>query len=60
MPTTTIRLTAAVGSGCRPIRRTFEAKLQQAVELGYQRGERTHWTKTVHTCQQVLQRSDAL
>ena len=46
--------------GCRPIRRTFEAKLQQAVELGDQRGERTHWAKTVHTCQQVLQRSDAL
>jgi hypothetical protein len=46
--------------GCRPIRRSFEATLQRAVELGYQRGERTPWAKTVRTCQQVLQRSDAL
>ena len=30
------------------------------VELGYQRGERTPWAKTVRTWQQVEQRSDAL
>jgi transposase len=46
--------------GCRAIRRSFEATLQRVVELGYQRGERTPWAKTVRTCQQVLQRSDAL
>ncbi|MCP9899394.1 transposase [Cyanobium sp. Cruz CV13-4-11] len=46
--------------GCRAIRRSFEATLQRAVELGYQRGGRTPWAKTVRTCQQVLQRSDVL
>jgi transposase len=30
------------------------------VELGCQRGERTPWARTVRTCQQILQRSDAL
>jgi len=45
---------------CRPIRQAFEATLQQVVELGYQRGERTPWAQTVRTCQQLLQRSDAL
>jgi len=45
---------------CRPIRQAFEATLQQVVELGCQRGERTPWDQTVHTCQQLLQRSNAL
>ncbi len=43
-----------------PIRQEFAATLQRVVELGYQRGERTPWAKTVRTCQQVQQRSDAL
>jgi hypothetical protein len=30
------------------------------VELGYQRGERTPWAKTVRTCQQILQLADGL
>ena len=37
----------------RPIRQAFEATLQQVVELGYQRGERTPWASTVRTCQQL-------
>ena len=45
---------------CRPIRQAFETTLQQVVELGYQRGERTPWAKTVRTCQQILQLADAL
>jgi len=45
---------------CLPIRQAFETALQRVVELGYQRGERTPWAKTVRTCQQVQQRSDAL
>jgi transposase len=45
---------------CRPIRQAFEATLQQVVELGYQRGERTPWAKTVRTCQQILQLADGL
>jgi transposase len=45
---------------CRPIRQAFEARLQQVVELGYQRGERTPWAKTVRTCQQILQLADGL
>jgi len=44
----------------QPIRQAFEATLQQVVELGVQRGDRTPWAKTVRTCQQVRQRSDAL
>ena len=31
----------ALRQRCRPIRQAFEARLQQVVELGYQRGERT-------------------
>ncbi len=45
---------------CRPIRQTFEARLQRVVELGVQRGERTPWAKTVRTCQQLLQVVDGL
>jgi transposase len=50
----------ALQQGCRPIRQTFEARLQRVVELGYQRGERTPWAKTVRTCQQLLQVVDGL
>lgn len=46
--------------GCRPIRQAFEATLQRVVELGYQRGERTPWAKTVRTCQQLLKVADGL
>jgi transposase len=46
--------------GCRPIRQAFLATLQRVVELGYQRGERTPWAKTVRTCQQLLQVADGL
>ena len=35
--------------GCQPIREAFEATLQWVVELGYQRSERTPWSKTVRT-----------
>ena len=45
---------------CRPIRQAFVATLQRVVELGYQRGERTPWAKTVRTCQQILQLADGL
>jgi hypothetical protein len=45
---------------CRPIRQAFVATLQRVVELGYQRGERTPWAKTVRTCQQLLQVADGL
>jgi transposase len=45
---------------CQPIRQRFVATLQRVVELGCQRGERTPWARTVRTCQQILQRSDAL
>jgi transposase len=50
----------ALQQGCRPIRQAFEARLQQVVELGYQRGERTPWAKTVRTCQQLLLVVDGL
>ena len=50
----------ALQQGCRPIRQAFVATLQRVVELGTQRGERTPWARTVRTCQQLLQRSDAL
>jgi transposase len=49
----------ALRQRCRPIRQAVEARLQQVVELGYQRGERTPWAKTVRTCQQILQLADA-
>jgi transposase len=45
---------------CQPIRQRFVATLQRVVELGCQRGERTPWARTVRTCQQILQRSEAL
>ena len=45
---------------CQPIRQRFVATLQRVVELGCQRGERTPWARTVRTCQQLLQRSEAL
>jgi transposase len=45
---------------CRPIRQAFETTLQRVVELGYQRGERTPWAKTVRTAQQILQLADGL
>jgi transposase len=45
---------------CRPIRQAFVATLQRVVELGYQRGERTPWAKTVRTCQQLLQVADGI
>jgi len=51
---------AALQQCCRPIRQAFEATLQRAVDLGCERGERTPWARTVRTCQQLLQRSDAL
>ena len=44
----------AVQHSCLPILQAFEATLQRVVELGYQRGERTPWAKTVRTCQQIL------
>ncbi|MFM9103681.1 MAG: IS66 family transposase, partial [Cyanobium sp.] len=51
---------SALQETCRPIRQAFVATLQQVVELGYQRGERTPWAKTVRTCQQILQVADGL
>jgi transposase len=51
---------AALQQCCRPIRSAFEAVLQQMVQLGCERGERTPWARTVRTCQQLLQRSEAL
>ena len=45
---------------CRPIRLAFEASLQQVVELGVQRGDRTPWASTVRTCQKLLKVADAL
>ena len=50
----------ALQEACRPIRQSFVATLQQVVGLGYQRGERTPWAKTVRTCQQILQVADGL
>jgi transposase len=50
----------ALQQSCRPIRQAFESTLQRVVELGYQRGERTPWAKTVRTSQQILQVADAL
>ncbi len=45
---------------CQPIRQSFEATLQCAVDLGCERGERTPWAQTVCTCRQLLQRREAL
>ena len=50
----------ALQQSCRPIRQAFETTLQRVVELGYQRGERTPWAKTVRTSQQILQLADGL
>jgi hypothetical protein len=36
------------------------ALLQGVVDLGCERGERTPWAQTVRTCQQLLQRKEAL
>ncbi|MEB3350794.1 MAG: transposase [Cyanobacteriota bacterium] len=44
----------------QPIRLAFEATLQQVVELGVQRGDRTPWASTVRTCQKFLKVADAL
>jgi transposase len=46
--------------GSRPIRQAFLATLQRVVELGYQRGERTPWARTVRTCQQLLRVAEGL
>jgi transposase len=45
---------------CRPIRQAFEATLQQVVELGAQRSERTPWARTVRTCRKLLKVRGAL
>jgi transposase len=45
---------------CRPIRQHFEGTLQRVVDLGFARKERTPWAQTVRTCQQLLQRKEAL
>jgi hypothetical protein len=45
---------------CQPIRQSFEAALQRAVDLDCERGERTPWAQTVRTCRQLLQRREAL
>ena len=50
----------ALQQGCRPLRQAFETTLQQVVELGCQRGERTPWAKTVRTAQQILPLADGL
>ncbi|MEY4358864.1 MAG: hypothetical protein RLZZ631_350 [Cyanobacteriota bacterium] len=50
----------ALQQRCQSLRQAFVAVLQRVVELGYQRGERTPWAKTVRTCQQILQLADAL
>ncbi|MFZ9280841.1 MAG: IS66 family transposase [Vulcanococcus sp.] len=50
----------ALQHSCRPIRQEFESTLQRVVELSYQQGERTPWSKTVRTCQQLLQVADGL
>ena len=43
----------ALQQSCRTIRQAFETTLQQVVELGYPRCERTPWASTVRTCQQL-------
>jgi transposase len=44
----------------QPIRQAFEATLQQVVELGVQRSERTPWASTVRTCRKLLKVTSAL
>jgi transposase len=50
----------ALQQSCRPIRQAFEATLQQVVELGAQRRERTPWASTVRTCRKLLKVTGAL
>jgi transposase len=50
----------ALQQSCRPIRQAFVSTLQQVVELGAQRGERTPWASTVRTSQQLLKVADGL
>ena len=50
----------ALQQSCRPIRQAFEARLQQVVELGAQRRERTPWASTVRTCRKLLKVTGAL
>jgi transposase len=45
---------------CLPIHLAFVATLQQAVDLGCERGERTPGAQTVRTCRQLLHRKKAL
>jgi len=45
---------------CHPIRLAFEATLQQVVDLGCERAERTPWAQTVRTCRQLVLRKQAL
>ncbi len=45
---------------CRLIRQHFEGTLQRVVDLGLARKERTPWAQTVRTCQQLLQRKEAV
>ena len=51
---------SALQHRCRPIRQAFEATLQQVVELGAQRRERTPWASTVRTCRKLLKVTGAL
>ena len=51
---------SALQDRSRPIRQAFEATLQQVVELGAQRSERTPWASTVHTCRKLLKVTGAL
>ncbi|CAK6686862.1 hypothetical protein [Synechococcus sp. CBW1107] len=50
----------ALQQTCGPIRLAFEAVLQRATDLGFQRGERTPWAKSVRTCHKLLQVADGL
>ena len=50
----------ALQRSCQPIRLAFEQTLQQVVELGCQRKERSPWARTVRTCQQLLKQKQAL
>ncbi|MCX5966776.1 MAG: transposase [Cyanobacteria bacterium] len=45
---------------CRPLCQQFEGILQQVVDLGYARKERTPWDQTVRTSQQLLHCQEAL
>jgi transposase len=44
----------------RPIRQAFEATLQQVVELGAQRSDRTSWASSVRTSRKLLKVTGAL